>query len=146
MALPPNFNSLLSAPTDQFQKPKPLPAGTYKGIVKKHEFDQSREKKTPFVRFDIQPTEAMQDVAPDDLAGVELNKKLLRATYYLTPDASYRVVELAKSLGYQTEGRSLGEVILDISSNSEVLLDVTQRTSTDGEEIYNDVQKVKGLT
>lgn len=139
-----DFKSLLQKPADTVKKPVPLPAGTYRGIVTSREFGTSKNRGTPFVRFTVQPQFAESDIAPEDLEGVEIAKKQLRIDLYLTADAEFRVVELANSLGYQSSGRSLGELIEDIASNSPVLIDVTQRSSEDGSTIYNDIAKLRG--
>ena len=51
-----DFSALLSKPADEIKRPPALPAGTYKGIIKTHKFDESSEKKTPYVRFDVKFT------------------------------------------------------------------------------------------
>lgn len=139
-----DFSSLLRTPTDNIKAPKPLPAGTYRGIISKHELGQSKQKQTPFVMFEVRPQGAEADVAPEDLEGIDLSTKTLRATYYLTPDSMFRVVDLAKSCGHNVSGRPLGEVIQDLSMNTPVLIEVTQRPSQDGETFFNDVAKMRG--
>lgn len=139
-----DFSTLLKTPTDNIKAPKPLPAGTYRGMLTKFEFGESKQKKTPFVQFEAKVSSAEADVEPSDLEGVDLSSKTLRVTYYLTADSQFRVVDLAKSCGHQTSGRSLGEVIQDLSMNTPVLMEVTQRPSQDGETFYNDVAKVRG--
>jgi len=139
-----DFKTLLSKPASDIKKPVPLPAGTYRGVVLNHSFEVSSKKQTPFVRFYLQPQSAEADVDEEALVGVEITKKKLKIDFYLTPDAEFRVIDLGKSLGYQTEGRSLGEVITEISTNSPVLMEVTQQNSLDGQEIYNNVNKMRG--
>lgn len=138
-----DFKSLLQKPADTVKKPMPLPAGTYRGIVLSREFGTSRNKGTPYVRFTVQPQFAENDVSQEDLEGVEIAKRQLRVDFYLTPDAEFRIVELASALGYPPAGRSLGELIEDIASNTPVLIDVTQRSSEDGSQIYNDIAKLR---
>ena len=138
-----DFKSLLSKPSDDITKPKPLPAGTYNGMVSKYEFGESKEKKTPYVRFFLTVHSAGEDIDPADIEGIDLTKKQLRRDFYLTDDALYRLKEFAVSIGVEATGRSLGEMIPDCV-NAQVLIAVTQRNSQDGSEIYNDVGDVKG--
>jgi len=138
-----DFKALLAKPTDSIEKPKALPGGTYTGSVGKFEFGESKEKKTPYVRFALSLASAGEDVDQDLLTGIDLSKKSLRKDFYLTPDSEYRVLEFAQSLGHDTAGKSLGEAIA-LCQGGTVLIEVTQRSSTDGQEIYNDVGKVVG--
>lgn len=138
-----DFKTLLAKPTDSIEKPKPLPAGTYNGVISKYEFGESKEKKTPFVRYFLTCHSACDDVDADSVAGIDLSKKALRRDYYLTEDAMYRVKDLLESVGVSCTGRSLGEVIPE-AINASVLISVTWRSSPDGSETYNDVTGIVG--
>ena len=138
-----DFKALLKKPVDSIERPKPLPAGTFFGVVQKYEFGESKEKKTPFLRLLIGITGPGDDIDPSDLDGVDLAKKSLRKDYYLTDDALYRLTELIASCGIPTEGRMLDECIPDLQGAS-MLCSVTQRSSPDGSEIYNDLDKLAG--
>lgn len=143
-----NFRDLLSKPADHIKKPKPLPVGTYRGVIKSKTFDTSKAKGTPYVRLLLQPLMAEADVSPEDLleadgaTPIAIATKTLRYDMYLSDDAQYRVVELARGLGLQTEGRSLGEIIEDLPNNN-VLISVVQQMANDGSgEVYNNVNKL----
>lgn len=138
-----NFNELLSTPLDTIERPKPLPAGTFEGVIARHEFGESNTKKTPFVRFWVQPTAVGEDVDQSLMEGIDLSKKILRREYYLTADALFRLKSFLESIGVSTTGRSLGEAIPD-STNARVLVQVTQRTADNGD-IYNDVGDLRGV-
>jgi len=139
-----DFSKLLSKNMDEAERPKPLPPGTYHGRVTKHSLDASKEKKTPYVRFELQVVSAGDGIDPDALDGIDLSKKSLRKDFYLTPDADYRLKEFLKSCGIQTAGRSFAEALPE-AINAPVLIDVTQRAATDGSgEFYNDVNKLAG--
>jgi len=139
-----DFKSLLSKPMDEIERPKPLPAGTYVGRIVKYDFAESQEKKTPYLRYTVQPEEVGDDVSPEDLAGVDMTKKQLRKDFYLTNDAMYRLKEFLESCGIDVTGRSLGEAIPE-SRNARVLMGVVQRPSQDGTEVYNEIRDFKGL-
>lgn len=139
----PDFSQILSKKVEQAEKPKPLPAGTYRFLVKGHEFDESRQKKTPYVRFNVQPLAPESDVDPtvfDEFGGLgKLGGKLLRAEYYLTDDAMYRLREfLEDALSLSCEGRSFGEVIPE-AVGREFLGTVAHSTSQDGKDIYANI-------
>lgn len=139
----PNFSGLLQKPADEIKKPVALPAGTYFGITKSREYGESKEKKTPFVRYTVGvngPGEDTKEVVAE--LGIDVTKKSLRKDFYITTDSEYRIIEFAKSCQVPTAGRSLGEVIED-TLNQQVMMTVKQRI--DGEDIYNDIDKIVGL-
>lgn len=145
----PNFNELLQIPADSIKKPPTLPAGTYFGLIKggaggkDYEFGESKEKKTPFVRYFLSLTEAGQDVDPGQLAEVDLTKKVLRKDFYLTPDSMFRLKDFIASTGVSTAGRTLQEIIPE-AVGKRVIIVITQRASQDGTDLFNDVGDVKG--
>ena len=138
-----DFNELLATPMDDIKRPPPLPTGTYHGIIAGHEFGKSSRKQTSFVQYNLTLLSAGEDVDQTQLEGIDLTKRPMRATFYLTEAARYRVKEFLESVGVDVTGRSLGECIPD-ANNARVLITVTQRNSEDGKEIYNDVGEVKG--
>lgn len=137
--------ALLRTPADQIERPKAIPPGTYTGILKSHEFGRSKNKGTPQVTYQVALTGAEADVDQEKLQGVDLSKKTLRTTFYLTPEAQYRLIDLAAACDIATSGVSLGEII-DALDGTNVLLDVTERRSEDGKDIYNDVNKVHAVS
>src|SRR5690606_11507716 len=111
----PNFQQLLSKPAEQIEKPKPWPAGTYRGMIKQREFGESGQKKTPYCRLMVSALSPGEDVDAEALGqalkGKPISDRQFRRDYYLPPDAEYRLVELAESCGIAKGGRSLGELI-----------------------------------
>jgi len=139
-----DFSKLLSKSADDITKPKPVPVGTYSGVIKKYEYLESKnENKTPYVRFTVGLQAPGDDVDASELENVDLTKKSFRKDFYLTEDAQYRVKEFAESCGIATSGRSLGEIIPDVV-NAQVLVGITQQSSADGSEIYNNVSTIVG--
>jgi hypothetical protein len=128
---------------DDVKRPVPLPAGTFHGVVGKHSFGESRNKKTPFVAYELGLQTAGDDVDESQMEGIELAKKSFQVTYYLTEDALYRLKEFLESVGIACEGRAIGECIPE-AVNSRVLVAVTQRNSEDGTQIFNDIGSVRG--
>jgi len=143
----PDFGALLSKPAGQIERPKPLPVGTYYGTIGGHLFDESRQKKTPFVRFTVNLTEPGEEVARDyaeQLAEVDFTKKKLNSDFYLTEDSMYRLRDFLVSLGIDDANgtRSIGEMIPD-ALNRPVQVELTQTpSSTDPETVYNNIANI----
>ena len=140
-----DFKSLLSKPLDDVKAPVPLPAGTYYGIIKEYKFDESKEKKTPFIRFTVQLTGAGDDVEPSEVAEIDWSKKQLRKDFYLTEDALFRFKKFLESLGIETVGKSFDSLIPE-TQGANVLVEVTQRPNTQNPEEppFNDVKTLTG--
>lgn len=140
-----DFRTLTSAPADAWKKPKPLPAGTYNGQIIGREYKTAKsENATPFVQFTVKVTGAGADVDPSDLEGIELEKKQLRFSFYLTPDAGYRLIEFAASTGISTEGRSTGEIVEDCLQQEVILEVVLKPNRNNPEDFYNEVNRMTG--
>jgi hypothetical protein len=139
-----DFKSLLSKKVEDAVKPKILPAGTYEGVVKGYNLGESKEKKTPYVEFTYTITSPGEDIMSEDLEGVNWQGKEFRSTFYLTPEADYRLKDFLKSCGIDTDGRSFGETIPD-TVRAAVLLSLTQVPNTREEgEFYNNIGRVIG--
>lgn len=151
----PNFKDLLRKPLDDIERPKPIPSGTWRGIVKNWEPFESSQQKTPGLRFFIQPTGPGDDLDPAELVNVDLTKlRQMRIDFWLTDDSIYRLKDFMESCGVATTGRLLAEALPDLA-NAEVLLFVKQqqRNDRDGKpqydshgnpEMMNIVDSVKG--
>lgn len=98
-----DFKSLLNQPlsSDTFDRPPPLPEGSYVAQVGEYKFDKANsEKKTPFVSFKMKLIEALPDVNAEELAAATVKKNLfdfdLKHDLYLTGDAAWRLAEFLK--------------------------------------------------
>lgn len=137
-----NFRDLLAQPTDQFKKPPALPEGHYNGSVKAYEFGKSTKKGTAQIQFIYNITSAGEDVEEEDMAAIDLsNGKEMRQTFYITPNALWRLTDHLNALLGPDEGKSFDERIPD-TRGIDVLIRVSQRLSEDGEDTYNDVKDV----
>jgi len=135
------FRELLSMHTDAVERPGPLAAGHYIGILKGHEYGATRHKQTPYIRFFFTPTEETADVEPGANGDIDLTKRELRKDFYLTPQAIYRLSDFLDAVLGRETGRSFDERIPD-TRGVRVVFKVTTRESQDGSEIYNDVGDV----
>ncbi len=111
MSTTPDFNVLSETIDASYAPPAQLPKGTYHGVITNHKYGKAGDKETPFVEFEVTLQRPGDDIEPQDLVGVNTKGKTLRATYYLTPDAKYRVKQLLDSFGSDTAGSTLGESI-----------------------------------
>lgn len=147
----PDFNSLLSRPADTFKEPPPLPAGTYNGIIQNHEFGTSRQKQTPYVRFNFVLTGAGEDVEASELEGIELNKKKLHTDFYITEDSLFRLTNFLRSCGLNTN-KPVAETIPE-TTGCEIRAFITQRMEQvqPGQPVpenprkFNDVANISGI-
>ncbi len=141
----PNFASVLDMPMDSIEKPKPLPAGSYICVIAGlPTFGESTKKKTKFAEFtynvvglgpDFEGDEEKQ-AAIEEMGGFQ--GKTIRDTYYLTPDAAYRLKEMLTNAGVETEGRTMNECIAD-SPNQQLLVNIKHEPSQDGTKVYANV-------
>jgi hypothetical protein len=144
-----NFKTYLRQNLEDIKKPKAVPAGSYRGIIKGHELGESAQKKTPQIKFNMVLTEAMEGVDPMDLTealnGEPLSSKKVSTTFYLTDTALYRLKGFLEDLGIEVGGgRTLEEAIQD-TNNAEVLIELLQKPTQSGEDFYNEVGKVTGV-
>lgn len=137
-----NYRDLLAQPTDQFVRPPALPEGHFHGSIKAYEFGKSAKKGTPQIQFIFNIVSAGDDVDEEEMAGIDLsNGKEMRTTFYITPNALWRLTQFLDGvLGEETD-KSFDERIPE-TRGVDVLIRVSQRTSDDGEETFNDVREV----
>lgn len=140
----PNFSAILDQPVTEVKRPKPLPVGTYTCVmdgIPKHGKTNS-EDPTDFVEFYFKPIQAGTDVdqaaLTEALDGKILSDVKLRKTFYVTPDAVYRLdAFLFEHLGIEF-GTSRKEAISQ-TPGRQVLATVIHAASKDGQAIYANV-------
>ena len=107
-----DFAALLNKKTEDATRPPPLPAGEYLLQVGKYQFDESDKKKTPYVEFEINILGAGGDVDPTLLQGIDLTKRKLRRTFYLTDDAFWRLRKfIEETLIINGQGRTFNQCL-----------------------------------
>jgi hypothetical protein len=134
----PNFSSILDEAPTEVNVPAPLPQGTYLCVVTgQPRYDKSSKKGTDFVEFTLRPIAAEEDVDEEELNNAGgLEGKTLRATFYLTEDAVYRLDEFHAHCGIDlSEARSRKSRNEDVV-NAEVRAFVKHETSQDGTRIF----------
>lgn len=137
-----NFANLLSKPASDIERPKPLPVGTYLGLVAgAPEFKDIGKNKTPAAEFKIKVLAAQQDVDLEALtAAGGLDNKIMTARFFLTDDSMYRLKEfLTNALGIEEGRRTIGELLSE-APNKQVYITVSHRPSEDGQQIYAEIK------
>lgn len=139
------FKELLRTSTDTVERPRPLADGHYIGEIRSHEFGQSKQKQTPFIMFILVPSEECADVAEGANNGIDLSKKELRKTFYITPDSLYRLSDMLDATLGKATGRSFDERIPE-TRGTRVMFQVTHRDQTDDSgnivNVFNDIGTV----
>jgi len=138
MASTPNFASILDDSPTEVNAPLPLPQGVYLFIVQgTPTYGKSSQKQTDFVEFTLRPIAAEEDVDPDELEAVGgLEGKNLRATYYLTEDAIYRLDEFHSHCGIDLDDGQSRRHRNDAIVNAQVRGFVKHEPSKDGTRIF----------
>jgi len=139
----PNFASILDEAPSEVERPKPLPAGTYTCIVSGAPiYDKSSKKQTPYVQFTLRPISAEADVDEEELAEMGgFENKTIRATYYLTDDAVFRLDEFHEHCGLDLGDSASRRARNDAVMNSQVRAVVKHRTSDDGTQIFAELSR-----
>lgn len=151
-----SFESILDTPTTDVERPKPLPAGTYDVIISgMPEHGESAQKKTPFVRFiyklaaahdDVDETELTELLTDKDGNVTPLTEKTIRDTYYITPDALWRLNDVLGNMGIdvEAEGQTIRQA-LDMTPNASLRIEIAHRASQDGQSIFAEVKRTMKL-
>lgn len=142
----PNFGSILDRPPSKDDRPKALPAGSYVCVVDgRPRYDVSSKKKTEFVEFSLKPISAGEDVDSDDLLAAltradgtssALSDKRIKATYYLTEDAIWRLNTFLEHLGIEEEEGKSRRVMIDETPGKQVIAFIKHEASDDGATVF----------
>lgn len=124
----PDFRELLAKPVDDITRPPPLPAGTYYGTISGFKFQKSRWNNQETGEPDLQVSYGISgispgdDVAPELLEGVKLDKKLF-ADLPLSGGNEYVTKEFLSACGIATSGRGFGELCPE-AQGKEVMFEI----------------------
>jgi len=132
-----NLTSILDRPLSENVKPKPLPRGIYRCVVKEWE-KGTANTGTEYIRFQLAPIAVEGEIDQDALdtaltkgngQKVPLSEKRLRRTFFLTDLAAYRLQDFLVDCGIPL-GRNISSMLQEVN-NREVLADVRHTPSTD---------------
>ncbi len=132
----PNFSSILDMPSQDIKFPK-LPVGHYVGIVKgMPRFDKSTKKQTPFVEFQIQLTEALEDVDADELQDFgPFGEKTMPLTFYYETEGGYnRLRVFLDNCEIENEGTARQQI--EQAPGKTIVVEIKHTPSSDGQSIY----------
>lgn len=151
-----SFESILDMPISELTRPKPLPQGTYKTVVRGlPAIGKSTKKGTEFSEYTLQILEAYDDVDTDALEATltkgngevqRLQDRSLRLTFYHTPASGYRLGDfLSKDLGIEAKDekgrpRKPRDMMQD-APGRQVAVHVKHDPSPDGETMYANIDK-----
>lgn len=136
-----DVRSLLSVPADDIKKPPLWPRGTYRGFIEKYDVGESREKKTPYIRIFFRIQQADASIPAEQLDGIDVTKRQFRKDLYITPDSMWRFKDFLEKIGVATEGRQLDACLPEVVMKP-VMVEIIQKASQDGTELFNDVGDV----
>ena len=154
-----DFSSLLKKPAFTGLKPQPLPAADdYPGRIGKYEYGESREKKTPFLRYSVHitgwaPSVDAADRTFKDEAGTEHEidptKKVLRKDFYLIASDGnkgyYQLDQFLRSIGLQGGAGVTYEDMIPQAVGASVVVQVKQYLVQSTGEIGNEVNNIAGV-
>lgn len=156
----PNFESILDMPSENVERPKPLPVGTYNAIVQGlYEEGVSAQKKTQFVQFTFAIQSADEDVDEDDLntylTAKDGTRKSLQgitlknnSTKFYTANADgtangalSRLTDFLGICGVPEEGMTIRQRLSE-TPNCAVKILIGHVASQDGESVFAEVKKI----
>lgn len=143
-AVVPSFTSILDTPSDQVERPKPMPVGQYVCIVQgQPRFDKSTKKQTEFVEFLLKFNEALEVdedalnewlVKPDG-SSKNLAEQTIKATYYLTETALWRLNDFLDHCGAGDKSMSIRQRIAE-TPGCGVVVTIKHEASQDGSAVF----------
>jgi hypothetical protein len=141
----PDFSSMLRKPAGEAKRPKALPVGDYRGVIKAYELDDNNKNHTPYVRITIAMTDWPQGFTQSDIPeDTDLAKRQLRKDIYTTEDALWRLDELIKSCGIVPNGRPYEEVLPELIGRP-VMVQVKHYMNRSTGDVGNTVDGLVGI-
>lgn len=135
-----SFASILDTPSSEIERPKPLPVGEYVCVVQgQPRFDKSSKKQTEFVEFTLKILEALETVdvdALEEMGGIK--DKTIKATYYITETALWRLKDFLDHCNAGDEDESLRQRI-DQTPGCQVIVTIKHEASDDGQSVFGRV-------
>lgn len=112
----PNLSSILDTPTNEAERPRPIPTGTYIcSIGPDVQFGASSQKGTEYVAYKLQPLDVFRDKKGDsdvdeneleEMGGIG-NLRPVNVNFYVTTDSAWRHKKFLDDLGIPSEDDSI---------------------------------------
>lgn len=137
--------SLWSEPLEHFEEQALLPNGHYYGVVLRYEKSTS-EKGTEMLDFYVALKRPGPDVDESALGDTDLSDYELRARFFITKRAMFRVRNFFQSLG---QNLALGlDSVLENATGAEVLATITKNSyKRNGKDVWvNNIDELVGAS
>lgn len=134
-----NFGAILNKAPSDIKPPMALPVGSYLcNVVGLPRYDKSTKKGTEFVEYTLNIQQALDDVDADELAAVEggIQGKVIKATYYLTDGAIWRLKEFLEHCGLDVENAESLRELMDQPQGCQVIAYLKHEASDDGKRTF----------
>lgn len=144
-----NIAHILDKPSNQIERPKPLPMGNYIFVVKGlPRYDKSSKKQTEFAEHTLQVLQPQEDVdqealeewmRKEDGTTKSITDATMKATFYLTEAAAFMYTDFlnACQAGEETDSlRFRGQS----AAGCQVIGTVVHRPSQDGKTMFAEVR------
>lgn len=132
------FSSILDKAPADVKPPETLPVGSYLCTVQglpRH--DKSTKKGTPFIEYTLIIQQPMDDVDEDALnAFGDVKGKPIKATFYDTEQAGYRIKEFFEHCGLDTESVDTLRELVDSPNGCQVIAHLKHEASDDGKRTF----------
>lgn len=138
MAQTANFGAILDKQPSDIKPPEAYPVGEYLCTVKgMPRYDKSK-KGTEFAEYTLIINQAMDSVDADELKAIEggVVGKTIKATYYLTDSALWRLKEFFEHCGLDVENAESLRELMDQPNGSQVIASVKHEASEDGKRTF----------
>lgn len=131
------FASILDRPSSEIERPKPMPVGEYVCVVQgQPRQDKSAKKQTEFVEFTLKFLEALDTVDEEALNAIGgIKDKTIKATYYLTENSTWRLVDFLDHCEAGDEEMSLRQRIAE-APGKQVVATIRHEASQDGTTVF----------
>lgn len=146
----PNFSGILNKQASAIKPPPLLPVANYILCTAKIEQTVSSKKGTPGALFTyavegLAPGEAV-DLKDNDGNEIDLSKKFLRDTFWLTDDALHRLTtHLSEILGIDLGTMTIAEILNNYTQGTRCIGNVTQKPSDKGT-MFNEIASYARLS
>lgn len=148
----PNFGAILDKAPTEISRPKPLPIGSYTMLIKGlPKFDKSTKKQTEYVEWTLQFLAPGDDVDTDELQAsltkpsgdvTSLSDRTIRATYYITEDALWRLKEFLRHCGFDVDSDDLSmRQMIAETPGRQVGIHLKHVPSEDGQSMFANIDK-----
>lgn len=118
----------MSTPMDQFSEQGALPAGHYYGQIMRHETTNVGANNTDVLDYYVQLIRAADDVPAAEIADINLRDYELRARFFITRKAMFRLRQFHASLGFDESQPA--EVVVPETTGMQVYVTVSVGTYT----------------